>query len=144
MKHETKTNKKSYYNLFFSVSRMNLDRAYNQECFFKILISFIQNYYTLSKKYNKNPNIFYTAGDKHFWSYDWSYGNKSIKIIPVFQPLCKYFMVSFIYIDQSRNGFPMTCTLIIIFKVKTGQRFLGKRSLHYISSRESSGKQIEL
>ena len=83
-------------------------------------MSFIQNYYTLSKKYNKNPNIFYIEGDKHFWFYDWSYENKLIKIISVFQTLCKYFMVSFICIDQSRNGFPMTCTLIIIFKIKTG------------------------
>ena len=33
-------------------------------------------------------------------------------------------MVSFIYIDQSNNGFPMTCTLIIIFKIKTGDKDL--------------------
>ena len=34
-------------------------------------------------------------------------------------------MVSFIYIDQSRIGFPMTCTLIIIFKIKTGDEDFG-------------------
>ena len=39
----------------------------------------------------------------------------------------KYSIVLFIYIDQSRNGFPMTCTLIIIFKIKTGKKdFRGK------------------
>ena len=54
-------------------------------------------------------------------------------------------MVSFTYIDQSRIGFPVTCTLIIIFKVKTGDEdFDRKRSLHYISFRESRGNQIEL
>ena len=36
-------------------------------------------------------------------------------------------MVSFVYIDQSRNGFPMTCTLLIIFKVKAEDKdFWGK------------------
>ena len=36
-------------------------------------------------------------------------------------------MVSFIYVDESRIGFPMTCTLMIIFKIKTGyEDFRGK------------------
>ena len=53
--------------IFFSVGRMNFDRAYSQNHLFK------------------NPDIFYTAGDKHFWPYE----NKSINIISVFQTLCK-------------------------------------------------------
>ena len=65
---------------------MNFDRTYNQNRFFK------------------NPDIFYTAGDKHFLSYE--------------NTLWKYFMVSFIYIDQSRIGLPMTCTLINNFQIK--------------------------
>ena len=36
-------------------------------------------------------------------------------------------MVSFIYVDESRIGFPMTCTLMIIFKINTGDEdFRGK------------------
>ena len=37
----------------------------------------------------------------------------------------KYFIVLFIYIDQSRNGFPMTCTLTIIFRIKTEDEVFG-------------------
>ena len=42
MKHETKTKKKSYNNVFFSEGRIDLDRGY-KTIFLKILFSFIQH-----------------------------------------------------------------------------------------------------
>ena len=42
-------------------------------------------------------------------------------------------MVSFTYIDQSRIGFPVTCTLIIIFKVKTGDADFEREKDRYIT-----------
>ena len=72
------------------------------------------------------------------------YDSKSINIISVFQALCKHFMVSFICIDQSRIGFPMTCTLILILKIKTGDEDLGGKDRYITLTLESSGNQIEL
>ena len=53
-------------------------------------------------------------------------------------------MVSFICIDQSRIGFPMTCTLILILKIKTGDEDFGGKDRYITLTLDSSGNQIEL
>ena len=53
-------------------------------------------------------------------------------------------MVSFICIDQSRIVFPMTCTLILILKIKTGDEDFGGKDRYITLTLESSGNQIEL